>query len=127
MHVVSAGRLHIVYVVQHPHIFTDNMCSSIPDVTVFGGNVDASSVASALYFVYGTAMLGVTGFESASSQYVEEQAAGIITKTLRNMWVLSCAFNVVYSFVALCVAPLDTIILDQATLLSYMIRVSSGR
>ena len=96
-------------------------------MTVFGGNVDASSVASALYFGYGTAILGVTGFESASSQHVEEQAAGIITKTMRNMWVLSCAFNVVYSFMALAVAPLDTIILDQATLLSYMVRVSGGR
>ena len=91
MHVVSAGRLQYRIRGATPHIFTDIMSSSLSDVTVFCGNVDASSVASALSFGYGTAMLGVTGFESALSQYVEEQAACIFPKSLRNMWVLSSA------------------------------------
>ncbi|OWZ05829.1 Amino Acid-Polyamine-Organocation (APC) protein, partial [Phytophthora megakarya] len=68
------GIFSIIYVAQHPSIFTDNMHTSLPDVTIFGGAAEASNFASALFLGYGTAMLGVTGFES-SSQYVEEQAA----------------------------------------------------
>ncbi|KAE8981437.1 hypothetical protein PF011_g22021 [Phytophthora fragariae] len=48
-------------------------------------------------------------------------------KPLRNMWALSSTFNVVYSFLALAVVPLDTIIANQSTLLSYMGRLSGGR
>ncbi|EGZ14169.1 hypothetical protein PHYSODRAFT_562553 [Phytophthora sojae] len=115
-----------IYVVQHPSVFVDNMSTSLPDVTMFGGAADASNVASALFLGYGTAMLGVTGFES-SSQYVEEQAAGMFPKTLRNMWALSSTFNVAYSLLALAIVPVDTIIANQSTLLSYMGRLSGGR
>ncbi|GMF38503.1 unnamed protein product [Phytophthora lilii] len=120
------GIFSIVYVAQHPSIFTDNMHTALPDVTILGGAADASNVASALFLGFGTAMLGVTGFES-SSQYVEEQAPGMFPKTLRNMWALSSTFNVAYSFLALAVVPLDTIISNQSTLLSYMGRLSGGR
>ncbi|POM76303.1 Amino Acid-Polyamine-Organocation (APC) Family [Phytophthora palmivora] len=120
------GIFSFIYVVQHPSIFVDNMHTSLPDVTIFGGAAEASNVASALFLGYGTAMLGVTGFES-SSQYVEEQAAGMFPKTLRNMWALSSTFNVAYSFLALAVVPLDTIISNQSILLSYMGRLSGGR
>ncbi|KAI9984847.1 hypothetical protein PInf_006377 [Phytophthora infestans] len=70
------GIFSLVYVAQHPSIFVDNMGTSLPHVTMFGGAAEASNIVSALFLGYGTAMLGVTGFES-SSQYVEEQAAGI--------------------------------------------------
>uniref|UniRef100_M4C380 Amino acid permease/ SLC12A domain-containing protein n=1 Tax=Hyaloperonospora arabidopsidis (strain Emoy2) TaxID=559515 RepID=M4C380_HYAAE len=123
---ILLGIFSIIYVAQHPSIFIDNMSTTLPDVTMFGGAAIASSLASAVFLGYGTALLGVTGFES-SSQYVEEQAAGIFPKTLRNMWVLSSAFNVTYSFLALAVVPLDTIIVNQSTLLSYMGRLSGGR
>ncbi|RLN31813.1 hypothetical protein BBO99_00008790, partial [Phytophthora kernoviae] len=103
------GIFSIIYVVQHPSVFVDNMNTSLPDVSVFGGVAQSSNVFMALFLGYGTAMLGVTGFES-SSQYVEEQAAGMFPKTLRNMWALSSTFNVAYSFLALAVVPLDTII-----------------
>ncbi|ETK95758.1 hypothetical protein F441_01393, partial [Phytophthora nicotianae CJ01A1] len=120
------GIFSLIYVVQHPSIFVDNMGTSLPHVTMFGGAAEASNVASALFLGYGTAMLGVTGFES-SSQYVEEQAAGMFPKTLRNMWALSSTFNVAYSLLALAVVPLDTIISNQSTLLSLMGRLSGGR
>ncbi|RLN48984.1 hypothetical protein BBJ28_00015606 [Nothophytophthora sp. Chile5] len=116
----------IVYVVQHPSIFLDNMSSALPDVTILGGLAQSSNVFTALFLGYGTALLSVTGFES-SSQYVEEQASGVFPKTLRNMWALSSAFNVVYALLALAVVPLDTIIANQETLLAYMGRLSGGR
>ncbi|KAL3658138.1 hypothetical protein V7S43_016981 [Phytophthora oleae] len=116
----------LVYIAQHPSVFVDNMRTSLPDVSMFGDAMESSNVFSALFLGYGTAMLSVTGFES-SSQYVEEQAAGMFPKTLRNMWALSSAFNVVYSLLALAVVPLETIISNQSTLLSYMGRLSGGR
>ncbi|CAI5724783.1 unnamed protein product [Hyaloperonospora brassicae] len=123
---ILLGVFSIIYVAQHPAIFLDNMGTTLPGVTIFGGAASVSSLASALFLGYGTALLGVTGFES-SSQYVEEQASGIFPKTLRNMWALSSAFNIAYSFLALAVVPLDTIISNQSTLLSYMGRLSGGR
>ncbi|KAI9917967.1 hypothetical protein PsorP6_012323 [Peronosclerospora sorghi] len=120
------GIFCVVHFVQHPSIFYDNMSSSLPEVTMYGRNAEVNNVASALFLGYGTAVLGVTGFES-SSQYVEEQAVGMFPKTLRNMWVLSSIFNSAYSLLALAVVPLETIILNQSTLLSYMGRLSGGR
>ncbi|CAH0519318.1 unnamed protein product [Peronospora belbahrii] len=119
------GIFSIVYVSQHPSIFMDNVVTRFPEVTMLGGADNASNVASALFLGYGTAMLGVSGFES-SSQYVEEQATGMFSKTLRNMWAFSSTFNVAYSLLALAVVPLDTIISHQSTLLSYMGRLSGG-
>ncbi|TDH71972.1 hypothetical protein CCR75_009265 [Bremia lactucae] len=116
----------LIYAVQHPSILEDNMSSNLPQVALFGGAAEASNVASALFLGYGTAMLGVTGFES-SSQYVEEQASGMFPKTLRNMWIMSSIFNVAYSLLALAVVPVDVIISNQSTLLSYMGRLSGGR
>lgn len=120
------GIFSLVYVAQHPSIFVDNMDTSFPPVTLFNGAPAASNVASALFLGYGTAMLGVTGFES-SSQYVEEQATGMFPITLRNMWILSSIFNVAYSFLALALVPLDIILANQSTLLAYMGRLSGGR
>ncbi|KAG6592451.1 Amino Acid-Polyamine-Organocation (APC) Family [Phytophthora cinnamomi] len=123
---ILLGVFSVVYIVQHPSIFVSNMHTPLPDVTMFGEALQGSNVFSALFLGYGTAMLSVTGFET-SAQYVEEQAAGMFPKTLRNMWALSSTFNVAYSFLALAVAPLDTIIANQSTLLSYMGRLSGGR
>ncbi|KAG1691686.1 hypothetical protein DVH05_026697 [Phytophthora capsici] len=116
----------LVYIAQHPSVFVQNMRTSLPDMSMFGDAVESSNVFSALFLGYGTAMLSVTGFES-SAQYVEEQAPGMFPKTLRNMWALSSGFNVMYSLLALAVVPLETIISNQSTLLSYMGRLSGGR
>ncbi|KAE8969260.1 hypothetical protein PR003_g28597 [Phytophthora rubi] len=123
---ILLGVFSIVYIAQHPSIFVDNMHTSLPEVTMFGSALQGANVFSALFLGYGTAMLSVTGFET-SAQYVEEQAAGMFPKTLRNMWALSSTFNVAYSFLALAVVPLVTIIANQSTLLSYMGRLSGGR
>ncbi|GMF38502.1 unnamed protein product [Phytophthora lilii] len=123
---ILLGVFSIVYIVKHPSIFVDNMGTSFPDVTMFGEAIQNSNFLSALFLGYGTAMLSVTGFET-SSQYVEEQAPGMFPKTLRNMWALSSTFNVAYSFLALAAVPVDTIISNQSTLLSYMGRLSGGR
>lgn len=114
----------IVYAAQHPSIFMDNMHTAIPDITALGHAIPGN-VFTALFYGYGTAMLGVTGFES-SSQYVEEQAPGVFPKTLRNMWMLSSVYNIAFAFLSLAVVPQADIITHQDILLAYMGKITAG-
>ncbi|RLN14682.1 hypothetical protein BBO99_00007536 [Phytophthora kernoviae] len=95
----------VVYGIQHSHIFSDNMHTSLPEVD-FGGSMLDGNVFTAIFFGFGASMLGITGFES-SSNYVEEQAPGIFRKTLRNMWALVTFFNIGLGAGILAVLPLD--------------------
>ncbi|DBA01630.1 TPA: hypothetical protein N0F65_011386 [Lagenidium giganteum] len=114
----------VIYAVQHPSVFTDNMRTSIPDVAVLGHSI-SGNVLTAIFFGYGPALLSVTGFES-SAQFVEEQAPGVFPKTLRNMWALSSLFNIAFAFLSLAVVPMDELILRKDVLLAYMGNISSG-
>lgn len=114
----------IVYAIQHPSIFTENMQTSLPDVTIFGSLVNGN-VFTAIFLGYAPALLSVTGFE-CSAQFVEEQAPGVFPKTLRNMWFLSSVFNIAFSFLSLAVVPLDDIVANKEVLLAHMGKLSSG-
>lgn len=67
-----------------------------------GGSTVAGTWYTAVLFGVSSAMLGVSGFES-SSQFVEEQAAGVFVKTLRNMqvWFIFLLFSCVLTYVVL--------------------------
>ncbi|GAM25238.1 hypothetical protein SAMD00019534_084130 [Acytostelium subglobosum LB1] len=54
-----------------------------------------------IYFGFGAAMLGVTGFET-SSNFIEQQEPGVFPKTLRNMWAIVTFFNPLIGFLNLC-------------------------
>ncbi|DBA04158.1 TPA: hypothetical protein N0F65_004266 [Lagenidium giganteum] len=117
----------IIYAAQHPSVFLDNMKTAVPDTVLLGKSV-TGSFATAAVFGYGTAMLGVTGFES-SAQFIEEQAPGVFPKTLRNMWIITTVYNMAYSFLTLAVVPLngpDGIIMNQNTLLAHMGKLTAG-
>lgn len=118
------GVTSIVFIAQHPSVFAANMRTSLPATLVLGTLVDGS-VLSALFFGYGTAMLGVTGFES-SAQFVEEQAPGVFPKTLRNMWACSSVYNVAFSLLALGVVPMTDIVANKEVLLAHMGRLTAG-
>ncbi|KAE9289012.1 hypothetical protein PF008_g25992 [Phytophthora fragariae] len=94
----------VVYGIQHPHVFHDNMHTGYPEVD-FAGSMLHGNVFTAIFFGFGASMLGITGFES-SSNYVEEQAPGVFRKTLRNMWALVTIFNVGLGASILAVLPL---------------------
>eukprot|EP01133_Synstelium_polycarpum_P004231 gene4231-4935_t len=51
-----------------------------------------NNFAYCIYFGFGAAMLGVTGFET-SSNFIEQQEPGVFPKTLRNMWAIVSFFN----------------------------------
>ncbi|EGC33847.1 hypothetical protein DICPUDRAFT_154027 [Dictyostelium purpureum] len=60
--------------------------------------------AYCIYFGFGSAMLGVTGFET-SSNFIEQQKKGVFPKTLRNMWAIVTFFNPLIGVLALCYLP----------------------
>lgn len=80
----------------------------------------------ALFFGFSASMLGISGFES-SANYVEEQAAGVFPKTLRNMWIVVSVFNPLMAFLALAVIKIPDVQGHQEALLSYMGNVAGGQ
>lgn len=83
------------------------------------------SIATALFFGFAAAMLGISGFES-SANYVEEQKKGVFPKTLKNMWIIVTIFNPLLAFLALSIIPLSTINANEETLLSFMGNLTGG-
>eukprot|EP01135_Chromosphaera_perkinsii_P004756 Nk52_evm28s295 gene=Nk52_evmTU28s295 len=71
-------------------------------------HVPHRSVAESIFYGFGAAMLGISGFES-SANFVEEQKKGVFKKTLRNMWVCVSILNPLISFLAMSVLPLPNV------------------
>lgn len=82
-------------------------------------------VLTALFLGFSAAMLGISGFES-SANYVEEQAKGVFSKTLRNMWIVVTIFNPLIAFLALAIIPKSMIAEHQDALLSIMGKKAGG-
>lgn len=77
------------------------------------------SVASAIFFGFSAAMLGISGFES-SANFVEEQKPGVFRKTLRNMWIAVTVINPAIALMAIMVLPKHDVISHQEALLSHL-------
>lgn len=82
-------------------------------------------IATAIFFGFSAAMLGVSGFES-SSNFVEEQQPGVFRKTLRNMWVAVTVINPLIALVAISVLSRPDIAANQEALLSKLGLTASG-
>ena len=82
-------------------------------------------IMNALFFGFAAGMLGISGFES-SANFVEEQQAGVFSKTLRNMWIVVSVFNPLMAFFALAILPISDIGMHQEALLSHMADVTGG-
>ncbi|RHY33935.1 hypothetical protein DYB32_001266 [Aphanomyces invadans] len=115
----------VVYAVQHPHIFWSNMGTPFPSLDVEGHDLPGNA-ATALFFGFSSAMLGVTGFETAAN-FVEEQAPGTFRKILRNIWYLSSFFNLTLSVLNLCVLPLHVTTANSNVVLAMMASTTVGR
>ncbi|KDO17853.1 hypothetical protein SPRG_16735, partial [Saprolegnia parasitica CBS 223.65] len=118
----------IVYACQHPGIFWANLQTDFPSVDVAGATV-LGTPFTALFFGFSSAMLGVTGFETAAN-FVEEQQPGVFQLVIRNMWYLSTFFNLALSVLNLCVLPLYGVngtIANSDIVLASMARTTIGR
>ncbi|AYA38552.1 APC family permease [Hymenobacter oligotrophus] len=83
-------------------------------------------IATALFYGFSAAMLGISGFES-SANFVEEQAPGVFQKTLRNMWVVVSFFNPLLAFLLVAVLPLVQVGEHTATILAHLGQVAGGK
>lgn len=84
------------------------------------------SVSMAIFMGFSVSMLGISGFES-SANYVEEQAQGVFTKTLRNMWAIVSVINPLMAFLAITLIPIPEIKNQYSeVLLSEMGSISGG-
>jgi len=79
----------------------------------------SSSIWLALFFGFSVSMLGISGFES-SSNFVEEQKAGVFPKTLKNMWWAVSVFNPLMALLALTVLTTVDVDRNQTALLAHM-------
>ena len=80
---------------------------------------------TALFFGFSASLLGISGFES-SANFVEEQAEGVFSKTLRNMWVAVTVFNPGMALLALALVPITLVGAHEEALLAYMGNLSGG-
>ena len=87
--------------------------------------VRGGGIATALFFGFSAAMLGISGFES-SANFVEEQKKGVFPKTLRNMWLAVSILNPVIALLAIAVLPIAMVDAHQQSLLSYMAKLTGG-
>ena len=78
-----------------------------------------TSISTAIFLGFSTAMLGVTGFET-SSNFIEEQEPGVFPKTLKNMWILVTVINPLIAILAVCIIPLDIVPGHEEAFLSFM-------
>jgi amino acid transporter len=85
----------------------------------------AGSLLMALFFGFSAAMLGISGFES-SSNFVEEQKAGVFPKTLRNMWIAVSFFNPLMALLALGLVSISAVGEHQNALLAHLGEVAGG-
>jgi amino acid transporter len=124
--------------------FVENLESPLPDIAatvsvdpdaaataadsasqVSAASSEGGSLWMALFFGFSAAMLGISGFES-SSNFVEEQKAGVFPKTLRNMWIAVSVFNPLMALLALSLISIADVNLHQNALLAHLGEVAGG-
>lgn len=88
--------------------------------------VRGGSIATALFFGFSAALLGISGFES-SANFVEEQQRGVFPKTLRNMWLAVSILNPLIALLAIGVMPVADVDLHQQSLLSHIAKLTGGQ
>src|SRR5665213_1021384 len=108
--VLACGKV----VAQHSTMLLNNWHQPVP-----GG------MASALFFGFSVALLGISGFET-SANFIEEQQEGVFPKTLRNMWVAVAVFNPLISLLAMGVLPLVEISAHKEDLLALLGEKAAG-
>jgi len=82
--------------------------------------------ASALYFGYSAALLGITGFETAANYVEEMESSTVYVQVLRNMWFSVAVLNPLIGFLALAVMPVSEMYNYNSNLLGPMAQIVGG-
>ncbi len=136
VHVAGSGTDTFVANMNEPLPSHSVSATDTPDPktndTAAGSTVDSESpqkggsLLMALFFGFSAAMLGISGFES-SSNFVEEQKAGVFPKTLRNMWIAVSFFNPLMALLALALVSISAVGEHQNALLAHLGEVAGGK
>lgn len=109
-------------------IFKGNMNTSLPDIVSSEGHSLASnSIAASIYFGYASALLGITGFETASNYVEEMESPQVFVWTVNGMWLLAGVFNPLLSLVSMMVLTMETIYAHPSDMLAEMAGVLGGK
>ena len=123
----ESSVVSIIIFLIHLTVLTVLICSGIYYVLVNGLDLARinfhsplkTSLSTAIFFGFSTAMLGITGFET-SANFIEEQKQGVFPKTLRNMWILVMIINPIIALLAVSIMPLDAVAGHEDAFLSFM-------
>ena len=130
----ESANVSIVIFITHLIVLAVLVCSGIYYIIMNGLDVFKfnfhsplkTSVSTAIFLGFSTAMLGITGFET-SANFIEEQEHGVFPKTLRNMWILVMVINPVIALLAVSIMPLDAVAGHESAFLSYMGNYTGGK
>jgi amino acid transporter len=130
----ESASVSIVIFVIHLIVVSVLICSCIYFIFMNGLDIAKinfhtplkTSLSTAIFLGFSTAMLGVTGFET-SANFIEEQKAGVFPKTLRNMWILVVIINPVIALLAVSIIPLDSVAGHESAFLSFMGDQTGGK
>lgn len=86
---------------------------------------DNSAIGS-LYFGYASALLGITGFETASNYCESMKSSKVFVSTVNWMWVIVGIYNPLLSLISLMVLPLPEIYAHPSDMLAVMARKVGG-
>jgi amino acid transporter len=130
----ESATVSIIIFIIHLSVLVLLICSAIYYVIVNGLNIAdinfhsplKTSISTAIFLGFSTAMLGITGFET-SANFIEEQKPGVFPKTLRNMWVLVMIINPVIALLAVSIMPLNLVPGHEEAFLSFMGDLTGGK
>lgn len=101
-------------------IFTDNIFSPLPEVRSSTGMALGRNAAAAIFFGYASALLGITGFETASNYIEEIVSPAAFVSTVNWMWVLAGTLNPLISVTSMMVLPMEVILAHPSDMLAVM-------
>jgi amino acid transporter len=129
----ESATVSIVIFITHLAVLAILICSGIYYIIVNGLEIAKlnfhsplkTSISTAIFLGFSTAMLGITGFET-SANFIEEQKPGVFPKTLRNMWVLVMVINPLIALLAVSIMPLEAVAGHEAAFLSFLGNQTAG-
>lgn len=86
----------------------------------------SGNYARDLWYGFSTAMLGVTGFETASNFVESQHSPAEYPKVLRNIWVVLACQNVPLAFLLTATVPVATIIQDENSALDALAKAAQA-
>jgi amino acid transporter len=103
------------------------MNSDVPPLVSSGGSVIATNnPLISVYFGYCSALLGITGFESAANYVEEMQSPKIFVLSVKWLWLFVGIFNPLISITSMMVLPMDHIRAHSGDLLAEMAAAVGG-